>query len=526
MPKLLIDGREIEVPAGSTVMQALEKAGVKVPYYCWHPGLSIAGNCRMCLVEVEKAPKPMIACDTKVAEGMVVKTQSEMAKKARAGTLEFILANHPLDCPVCDQAGECELQNFYMNYGLYDSKFDDEKVKKHKAEIIGPTVMLDSERCILCSRCVRFCDEITHTGELGIMNRGDHEEIGIYPGKELDNKYSGNVVDICPVGALTDRDFRFKCRVWYLTPSDSVCPGCSMGCNIRIDSNLSRPHHAKGERVMRLKPRENQEVNKWWMCDEGRYGYKFIDHDRIVKAKSGGVDVEFDQAVSELAAFLNVAIKSGSQSKIGVLVSTHLSNEDLYAIRKLFKEKLGIENIDYRAGQKTGYSDDFLMKADKSPNTAGARALEMNSPAAGKFIEKCEGLILFGVDLPSLPKNLRFLAYIGTNNNSASKAASIVIPGAVYAEKEGTFTNFEGRVQRFREAFAPLGDAKPEWQIACDLSAKLGIKPALSAGGLEFQSAEAVFREIAKTVPPFEGLSYESLGNTGKQLKQPVTSRS
>lgn len=491
MPKITIDNQTIEVPAGSTIMQAVEKLGLKVPYYCWHPGLSIAGNCRMCLVEIEKAPKPMIACNTQVAEGMVVKTQSETAKKAQRGTLEFLLINHPLDCPVCDQAGECELQNFYMNYGLYEARFDEEKIKKHKAQPIGPTVMLDSERCILCSRCVRFCDEITHTGELGIVGRGDHEEITIYPGKELNNKYSGNVVDICPVGALTDRDFRFKCRVWYLTPTDSVCPGCSNGCNIQIHSNLSRPHHAPGERAMRLKPRENAEVNQWWICDEGRYGYKFIDQDRILETKGGGVD-----RLAEL-------IKNTPKSKISVLVSTHLANEDLFAIRKLFKEKLGVENIQAVSG-KIGESDDFLMKADKSPNTAGAKALEI---PFGKPNENAEVLISFGVPLEN-PK----LIYIGTNQNAASQKANIVIPSAVYAEKDGTFTNFKGRVQRFWKAFEPVGEARAEWEIVNELAEKLGID-------LKFESAEAIFDEIAKSIPAFSGMSYESLGKKGLSFR-------
>ena len=452
MPKVIIDNQEIEVPAGSTVMQAVEKLGMKVPYYCWHPGLSIAGNCRMCLVEVDKSPKPVIACNTQVADGMIVRTQSEMAKNARKGTLEFLLVNHPLDCPVCDQAGECELQNFYMNYGLYDARFDEEKLKKKKAVSIGPTVMLDSERCILCSRCVRFCDEITHTGELGIVNRGNHEEITVYPGKELDNKYSGNVVDICPVGALTDKDFRFKCRVWYLTSTDSVCPGCSMGCNIRIDANLSRPHHAKGERLMRLKPRENPDVNQWWMCDEGRYGYKFVDQNRILESKGGGV-----QALAN-------EIKQTPKAKIAVLISTHLTNEDMKAILKFFKEEQGIQNVRAVAA-KTGYSDDFLMKADKSPNTAGAKALGISfDQLDGNF----DAVISFGIEFKH-PK----LIYIGSNINETSKAASIVIPSAVFAEKSGTFTNFQGRVQQIHPAFPPLGEARAESEIIEELRGKM-----------------------------------------------------
>jgi NADH-quinone oxidoreductase subunit G len=281
MPKLTIDGKEITVEPGTKVIEAIKRLGIFIPHYCYHPGLSIAGNCRICMVDVEKSPKPQIACNTDCADGMVVRTDTDRAKETRRHVLEFLLINHPLDCPVCDQAGECWLQDYYMRFGLYDARFYEQKVKKPKAVPIGPTVMLDAERCILCSRCVRFSDEITKTSELGIVNRGDHSEIAVHPDKELNNKYSGNVVDICPVGALTDRDFRFKCRVWYLKKADSICPGCARGCNTEIHYNLDRPQHGGGDRVMRLKPREYPEVNQWWMCDAGRYGYKFIDENSI-----------------------------------------------------------------------------------------------------------------------------------------------------------------------------------------------------------------------------------------------------
>ncbi|HTL48707.1 MAG TPA: 2Fe-2S iron-sulfur cluster-binding protein, partial [Verrucomicrobiae bacterium] len=281
MPKLTIDGKEIEVPAGTRLIEAAKKCGIDVPFYCYHPGLSVSGNCRMCLVEVEKTPKLQIACHIQAADGMVVKTQTEQVLKTRQHVLEFLLLNHPVDCPVCDQAGECWLQDYYMKHGLYNSRLGEDKVKKPKAVPLGPTVMLDAERCILCSRCIRFCDEVSKTSELGFIQRGDHTEIAVAPGKELDNKYSGNTVDICPVGALTDRDFRFKIRVWYLKEEDSICNGCSRGCNIQVHYNLDRPQHGKGERVKRLKPRFNERVNKWWMCDEGRYGYKYHDRNRI-----------------------------------------------------------------------------------------------------------------------------------------------------------------------------------------------------------------------------------------------------
>src|SRR4051812_6765074 len=269
MPKLTIDGVEVEVPAGTTIIQAADKLGINIPRYCYHPALPVAGNCRICMVEVEKQPKLQIACYTPVAEGMVVKTNSPKVLEVRKTVLEFLLVNHPVDCPVCDQAGECKLQDYYMEHGQYNSRLVDVKVKKEKkAFSIGPTIMLDQERCILCTRCVRFADNITKTHEFGVFDRGDHSELDVY--KPLENKYSGNVADICPVGALTDKDFRFKCRVWYLEKTKSVCPSCSMGCNVTVEWDKARPHAQKTARVMRLKPRLNPEVNDYWMCDNGR----------------------------------------------------------------------------------------------------------------------------------------------------------------------------------------------------------------------------------------------------------------
>ncbi|HXV18465.1 MAG TPA: 2Fe-2S iron-sulfur cluster-binding protein, partial [Candidatus Omnitrophota bacterium] len=309
MANITIDGKPVTVKDGSLIIEAIDQMKTDLPRYCYHPGLSIAGNCRICQVEVEKMPRTVIACNTRVTEGMVIHTKSAKAQDSQKSVLEFLLANHPLDCPVCDQAGECKLQDYYMDYGVYDPKFNEEKVKKtKKAKTIGPTIMLDQERCILCSRCVRFSDEVTKTHDFGIFNRGDHAELDVYPGKELNNKYSGNVADICPVGALTDRDFRFKMRVWYLGSGDSVCPGCSRGCNISVQFEKTRPYHLKTARVMRLKPRENMEVNKWWICDEGRYAYKSIDENRILKLKAAGkASVSWLEALESAASHLKAS---------------------------------------------------------------------------------------------------------------------------------------------------------------------------------------------------------------------------
>src|SRR5258705_9338924 len=303
MPKLTIDGKEIEVEAGTNLIEAARRLGIEVPHYCYHPALAIAGQCRLCMVDLEKAPRPTIVCNSVATEGMVVLTDTPRVQETRRSMMEFHLINHPLDCPVCDQAGECFLQIYYMKHGLYDPRMVDEKVHKPKAVPLGPHVILDAERCILCSRCVRYCDEVTHTGELGIFQRGDHSEIGLFPGKALENKYSGNVIDICPVGALTDRDFRFQVRVWYLDTAKSVCNACARGCNIEVHVNRRRPHHAEGRRVARLKPRFNADVNKWWLCDAVRYGYGFVDGaDRLLMPtrRQGGTssDVTWDEAIA------------------------------------------------------------------------------------------------------------------------------------------------------------------------------------------------------------------------------------
>ena len=264
MPKLTIDGVELEV-AAARAPRAAKQPG-RVPHYCYHPGLSIAGQCRLCMVDVDKVPRPQISCNMTVADGMVVHTKTERVVETRRSVMEFHLINHPLDCPVCDQAGECWLQIYYMRHGLYDPRMADEKVHKPKAMPLGPHVILDAERCILCSRCVRFCDEVTGTGELGIFHRGDHSEIGLFPGTTLENKYASNVIDICPVGALTDRDFRFQVRVWYLDAAKSVCNGCARGCNVEIHTSRRRPHHNQGKRVARIKPRR-MPGQQWWICD-------------------------------------------------------------------------------------------------------------------------------------------------------------------------------------------------------------------------------------------------------------------
>ncbi len=509
MPKLTIDGREVEVEQGTTLIEAARRLDIHIPHYCYHRGLSIAGNCRMCLVEVEGAPKMMIACHTQAADGMVVHTDNDKCREYRASVLEFILVNHPLDCPVCDQAGECKLQDYYMAHGAAGSRVDENKVKKRaKAKQIGPNIMLDAERCILCSRCVRFCDEITHTHELGITERADHSEITLAEGAWLDNRYAGCVVDLCPVGALTDRDFRFKCRVWYLTAVDSVCTGCARGCNITIHVNRDRPYKAGGARVMRYKPRENPEVNQWWMCDAGRYSYKEIDHDRLTEPVVGDHTTPVEQALDTSAAALR---KAGEA--VGVLVATTATNEELYLARALFRDALG-GHAAYLA-PPTGEADELLILADKSPNTRGAAEIlgeEVADPVAWVKQEGVKAVVVVGeADLTGLKAEVDHVTVIATHPGKATEQAHVVLPGSVHAEVEGSFTNHDGRVQRIRVAVPPIGSAVETWRLLMELGDRLGHP-------FDFEFEDDIFAALADQLAPFAGMSHENLGRLGAPL--------
>ncbi len=304
MPKCVIDGKPIEVAPGTNVLQAALANGIHIQHFCWHPDLVVDGNCRTCMVEVEKMPKLQIACNTVVSEGMVIHTKSPKATGAQRSALEFLLVNHPIDCPVCDQAGECYLQDNYMHYGLYDSKVEiEEKVRKRKVVDLGP-IMLDAERCVLCSRCLRFERDVTGTNSFEFVNRGNSTQIATFENRPIDHEYAGNLADVCPVGALLSHDFRFKMRVWFLKQTESVCPGCSTGCNIYVD-------HRDGE-AQRLRPRRNAEVNKSWMCDPGRTLYREIDVTTRLsgaRRKQAGAweAIPTSLALDEVAARLNAA---------------------------------------------------------------------------------------------------------------------------------------------------------------------------------------------------------------------------
>jgi NADH-quinone oxidoreductase subunit G len=421
-----------------------------------------------------------------------------------------------------------------MKIGQYDSKMVEDKNKKHKALDIGPHVMLDSERCILCTRCVRFCNEVSKSNELGIFNRGDHAELLPHPDRRLDNNYSVNTVDICPVGALTEKDFRFEARVWYLKQTDSICPGCSTGCNISVHANNVRDHHADGRRVVRLKPRYNPDVNKWWMCDFGRYSYQSVDDpSRITMpmlkdAKGGWIETSWEVAIEAAADKIKKALPIKKNAQVGIWASPQMTNEDLFVLRQ-FTQKLGITQIAANVAPKEKpFSDNYLIKEDKNPNTRGAVALGFNlDMQASKdiyrlaFDSQLAVLIIFHHDLATgfeaqhlatALGNVQTIIFIGPNRNATSEFAHILLPAAAWPEKDGTFTNFASRVQRIHQAIEPLGDARPEWQIVKRLGKELGVSvPYLEVGD--------VFAAIGQTVPAFAGLNYETVGSNGAMLK-------
>jgi len=524
MANVNINGVVVDVPEGTTILNAAKRMGVEIPHYCYHPKLSIAGNCRMCLVEVEKYPKLQTACSTVVSDGMVVRTDTEKVRKAVTGVLELMLIHHPIDCPICDQAGECGLQNYYMKYGLHKSRFAlEDKVHKRKVQDIGGQIVLDAERCILCSRCVRFLEEVTGTQELHFFDRGDHSEISIFPGRPLSNHYTGNLADICPVGALTSKDFRFKCRVWFLSAVSSICTGCANGCNVEA--------HFKGDILYRFKPRVNDAVNQAWMCDFGRLEYKKANEARILvpSVREGGVQklAAWGSLLPQVAFRLKETAEDAGPGAVAVIASPQSSNEELYLVRRIAKELLGTPNLAFtHRVEGDGFEDDFLIKGDKNPNTMGARLLGIpDGTAFDVLIEKIaagkiRALLVFGngigafseAETALLLSKVPFVAQVGTNEGPVSKVAAAVLPTASFVERGGTFTNHAGRVQRFKAGFLPRGKAKNTIEILVGLANRMGA-------GWTFAGDGSVFRAIAKDEASFAGMTYESIGSSGEEAK-------
>ncbi len=474
-----IDGREVVARPGTNVIEAAKSVGIEIPYYCYHKRLSVAANCRMCLVEMSNAPggKLMPACQMPVAEGVAVRTDSPRVKDQQRATLEFLLLNHPVDCAICDQAGECKLQDYYMKYDRQPSRLDVPKLEKGKRVVLGPHVVLDQERCILCTRCVRFMREVARAPQLGVDQRGSRSFITTFPGVPLDSQYSGNTVDICPVGALTSTDFRFAGRVWFMSAARSLCAGCARGCNVFLDY--------LGDSTYRYRPRENDAVNQEWMCDDGRLTYKPLNQGRVLRARVGAAERPRAEALAEAARSLRAP---AAQGVLAALFSPVASLEDLLAAALVAKEGLGLGAV-YAGGRPDGWQDDFLKRSDENPNRRG---LEIAAQAFGLEVRpfaalaaeakagRVRALWAVGAEVPD-PEGAGALSGLGAlvvqayNEGPLARAAGVLLPAAPHSEMDGTFVNFEGRAQRFELAYWPRGDARPHWDLCQEIGRALGL---------------------------------------------------
>ena len=529
MPKITINEHEIDAKQGQTIIQAALEHGIDIPHYCYHQDLPIDGNCRMCLVDVEKMPKLTPACTTTCGEGMKVTTNNEKVKQAVRGVLEFLLINHPVDCPVCDQAGECRLQDYYMVYGLHTNEIPLEmKVHKRKVVDLGPMVVLDQERCILCSRCIRFFDHVTGTGEMQFFGRGDHTAIGTIDDRPLTNPYSGNVVDICPVGALTSRDFRFKCRVWFLHSTDSICAGCATGCNTRVDH---RDNH-----IFRMIPRRNQDVNKSWMCDEGRLSFHELDNgERIAHPMIKGEDgmqapARWEEALQAVDVNLKDCKEEFGADAILGFASPSATNEALYLFKQYLGEQIGVSQFEFRFAAEdqraTQMEDNLLRHVDKHPNALGARNLALTSAALGnidgaiaaakagklkagviiyfKPLVRREGDEAAEAKIAELIDALEYSVVFAAHKADWQANANVVLPVAAWSEEEGTYTNYQGRVQYGGRAIRIIGNALPLWEAFARL---LNV----SGESRLWMTPDEVFSGLTESVPAFADLSFEDI---------------
>ena len=561
MPSIVIDGQKIEAAAGQTVIEAAYENGMQITHFCWHPELSVSGNCRMCLVEIGMPkrmpdgtiqndnegnpvisffPKLQIACATTVAEGMYVNTRKENVVKAQEAVMEFLLINHPLDCPICDEAGQCKLQEYGFKYSKGESRFTDEKEHSPKHQSWGPTVMFDAERCIKCSRCIRFGQEVAKQDVLTFVNRGDHVKIELFEGTELDNPYSMNVIDICPVGALTSRDFRFKSRVWDMSFNDSICPGCARGCNIKLG--------VRNNEILRIEPRTNPYVNKYWMCDYGRLTqYKFVNENRVtepmVRWKDELVPCSWDEALAKAEE----SLKKFKPDEIMFIGSGRTANEGNYILSKFAKEVIHSENLDLFKDIDVSFADDFLKVSDKKPNFKGAVEVGIipgkGGVTADNLHEKMryknikalyiitDQIVQFRPILDEL-EDLELLIVHAYNFTPLTKKADIVFAASTYAEIEGTYVNVDNRVQHLKPALVTaenmrfmgmkmsrldkfgasndrwtqhkLRNTLPHWKILTKLAELFNIK-------WNYKSAKDIFKEITGKIPSFAGMTYEKL---------------
>ncbi len=524
MPKIIIDGTEIEVDDGINVIQAAAGAGIEIPHFCYHPELSVVAQCRQCLVEVEGIPKVLPACNTVVRDGLEVRTNTEKALEARKAAVEFTLINHPLDCPICDKGGECPLQMTTFDHGPGYSRIGGPENKKvRRKNYLSDRIMYDANRCIMCTRCVRFTDEVTRTHELGTSGRGFRKKISVFPGKQLDNELAGNVIDICPVGALLPKTDLHEERVWYMEFTDSVCSLCSTGCNITVGVD---PRQGK---VARIRPRINQEVNGHWICDRGRFDYEEVQEsarlrDPIKKDDRDYSATSWENGVDSACARIVEA------NTCGIAVSVAVTNEEMFLAKKLSRT-MGDCPVLCAAGPEVTEKKFGLISNDPNPNSVGARNLMLNSDddsikkmTSAIFEGKVDLLIVIEEDLfrivPTYEKyalgraleKLGFLLVIDYKLSETAKYAHMILPSASPYEKDGTFTNDSGRVQKIRKAISPPGRSKPAWEILCMLGKKL------NKHYFNYSSVSDVLDDIGVKIPSYAGMSYEILGPVGEVI--------
>jgi len=505
---LTIEGRQVSVPAGTSILEAAKHAGILVPHYCYHPGLPVAGVCRMCLVEVEKAPKLAPSCATAVAEGQVVHVHSEKSTEARKGVLEMLLINHPLDCPICDQAGECELQDYTYQEGRSEGRYRDPK-RFNPVEDFGGDVMYTPNRCILCTRCVRFMEDVAHDPVLNVSERGDRALIGKFEGRDMTHPWAGNVIDLCPVGALLSKDSLNKARAWELDRTAFVCTSCSQGCNMIVET--------RDNMVVRLRPRPNDDVNKYFMCDHGRLNYRWINRqDRVdvplVRREEGLGSIDWPIAIAEAAQLLR-------GKRAFVLASPNLSNEALFLLAELARRTGGSGAFRVVQGDEAPLPgvEDLSLRSDRAANGRGAELVGFtrsdyplaNLGSGDVLIVADEELA--GIDAPNVA-NAASIIVIGTTlPHWALHLAAVVLPIANFAEEEGTLTNLRGRVQRFMQARAAPNFARPSWYVLSDLLREMGAS-------VDYSLASEVFGALAVANPEFAGMSYDVLGLKGRAI--------
>jgi NADH-quinone oxidoreductase subunit G len=513
MVTLTIDGTEITVAEGTNRVEAAAIAGIEIPTYCYHPGLSVVGQCRICFVEVEGMPRLVTACSTPVQPDMEVLTASERVREARAAVMEFLLENHPLDCPVCDQAGECGLQDYSVEHGLDSTHMVDTRrtFPGFERRMIGPHVVQNQNRCIHCTRCIRFTTEIAETSDLTMKSRGNHSYIDTFDGEPFDNPWSACAADVCPVGALTVSEFRFRARVWHLEETESICPGCSIGCNVELG-------HLEGE-VHRFIPRENMEINGWWMCDYGRFLAEGLNHRSVEvplrRTEDGERRVSWDSALTEVAQWLREAPKPL------VIASASLSNEAMYAVRRNLIEGAHISVVvPVHRGEirriKNGRGV-WIENIDAHPNSTGARQLGLplaDAASLESYLRDGSGPV-FIMDAHAHPWLMsdsaagiaaeRKVAVLARYATPLVDTASIVMPLTSWAETEGTYTSSTGRVQLARRALHPHGQARMAWAVVHDLAVKLGIEHERSI------STRVLFAEMAAEIGAYSGMTWGRL---------------